>query len=122
MFQPISGNARRVLEAYVIGDKYEVLGLKSVAHSYILQRLNREGFPEWDEMTPPGKGQLVWMVGELWHGEFPAADDIKSAFLEKVVGISKQIIEEEAFQALLRENPKFNLEFVRALAQKAGKD
>lgn len=109
------------MSAYIIGDKYQVLGLKSHAQVYLEQSIKVFSF-RFCEISPPARATWIRMHRILWSSYFPVSDKIRSASLENLIPMSKHIVEHDAFQSLLRDNPEFNLEFVRALAQKACKD
>lgn len=115
-----SGAIQRAEKAYVIGDKYQVLPLKRMGQRFMIE-LTRKFLWQWCDYEPLGRSGWVRSIRKVWSEEFPPANEIKAVYLEEMVGIAKHMVEEPAFQTLLRENLEFNLEFVRALAQKASR-
>lgn len=119
-FQPASGSVRRAADVYVVSDKFQVQQLKAVARMY-LSRLIRRNLPHWCEFCAQLKGKWIGSFEMFWSSDFPAIEEVRSAFLEQMVDFSKYMIEEPAFRKLLQENKEFNFDFITALAKKASK-
>lgn len=115
----------RAENAYIIGDKYQVLGLKSIGLGFIERSIKTHlsvvSFTADKKMETTIRG-WVGFIKRVLGGKLPDADNIKRHLLEQLVEVSKYMIKEPKFRELLEENMDFNFEFITALAQKAGKD
>lgn len=111
---------QRVLSAVIIRDKYQALVLKSAGQNYVLKRM-RDCTLGWCNIQTSLRNQWIIFAWRIWSKEFPPADEMKAKLLEIMVGIAKYLIEEPAFQKLLRRDIDFSLEFVRAVVQKSSR-
>lgn len=104
--------------ACLVGDKYQVSGLKTAGDDWILDSI-RTNLKR--SVMPLDSGHMDdWchVIRRLWTGGFPDPDTIKTALLKNIVTVANYFLKVNDFQKLLKENEEFNSEFIAALVKK----
>lgn len=115
IFPNVMGGAEN---AYLLGDKYDLPRLRNHGRTrpigYIQTSLNT-----WHEDEDANKKRWILFIGKVWKWTIADSDQVREAILGALMGTSKAIIEDERFQALMKENAEFFMAFLRALAKRA---
>lgn len=120
-FNPLKGKFVEAERAYLIGDKYQMLGLRRAAKVFMVQLteivLKRPGL---SSTSTDIRARLCSFLERLWTGKFLIRKTSKKWFLENLVQVSSLFMEEDRFVNFLK-NEAFNSNFVAALVKKVCK-
>jgi len=107
-------------KCYLLGDKYDLPDFRDSGCQYILESI-QDSLPAWKSRPIQTKLNWISFIRRLWSWEIEGSIGLRDALTTQLALIVHDVVKNESFLKLLRENEEFNLAFICALATPAKK-